>query len=233
MSAAVPDSPTPRSLPTAREMLTTTRSVRKRLDWDRAVDTASVERALDTALQAPNGSNNQLWQWILVTDPALRAALADCYREAAGPYLTAMREAADGDARRRRLWEASAHLADNLHRAPVLVVPCLAVGPEDFEARFTDLGFPDPVGHAAHSVYYGSIWPAIWSLMLALRLENLVSAVTTLHLGREADAARVLGLPDTVRQAGLLAVAHPTGHGFRPAPRRPAAEVTHHDTWRS
>ncbi|HWU05976.1 MAG TPA: nitroreductase family protein [Streptomyces sp.] len=215
----------------AHTLLTTTRSVRRRLDWHREVDPAAVERALSVALQAPNGSNDQLWHWIVVTDPQRRAALADCYRRAARPYLHHMEQQVQDDPARRRLWEVSCHLARHLHRAPVLVVPCLRADPEDFVQRFTAMGFDEPVEHVAHSVYYGSVWPSMWSLMLALHLEDLACAVTALHLGRESEAAGILALPEGVRQAGLLAVAHYRGEGFRPAPRRPLHDVLHHDTW--
>ncbi|MFI2779248.1 nitroreductase family protein [Streptomyces sp. ALB3] len=221
----------PRDELSARAVLTTTHSVRRRLDLDRRVELKAVERALTVALQAPNGSNEQPWHWVVVTARERRAALAECYRLAAEPYLETMRAEAGSDAARRRLYEVSRHLADHLHRVPVLVVPCMKTAPEASEERFAALGFREPVGHVAHSVYYGSIWPAMWSLMLALRLEDLACAVTALHLGREAEAAEVLGLPDGVRQAGLLAVAHYHGDTFRPAPRRPVEQVLHHDTW--
>ncbi|MBV8951716.1 MAG: nitroreductase family protein, partial [Actinobacteria bacterium] len=52
------------------EVLTTTRTVRRRLDVSRPVDRAVVERCIDLALQAPNGSNQQRWRWIVVDDPA-------------------------------------------------------------------------------------------------------------------------------------------------------------------
>lgn len=165
----------------------------------------------------------------MVTDAARRRRLADCYRRAAGPCLEAMAAQAAEEPERRGVWQASVHLAENLHRVPVLVVPCLDASPADFEARFTDLGFPPPVGHVAHSVYYGSIWPAMWSLMLALRLCGLASAVTALHLAHAGEAADVLQLPGPVTQAGALAVAHPTGDSFRPAPRKDIDAVLHQD----
>ncbi|MFI2644195.1 nitroreductase family protein [Streptomyces sp. NPDC018610] len=215
----------------AEELLTTTRSVRRRLDLERPVDVRLVREALTMALQAPNGSNDQPWQWIVVTDPARRRRLAECYRRAAGPYLEAMAAQVAEDPERRGVWQASVHLAEHLHRVPVLVIPCLSTKPADFERRFADLGFPPPVGHVAHSVYYGSVWPAMWSLMLALRLCGLASAVTALHLAHAQEAAEVLQLPDHVTQAGLLAVAHPTGGSFRPAPRKDIDEVLHRDFW--
>ncbi|MGV9279680.1 nitroreductase family protein [Streptomyces sp. NPDC003730] len=215
------------------ELLTTTRSVRRRLDFERPVDIRLVHAALSDALQAPNGSNDQPWQWIVVTDAERRRRLAECYRRSARPYLEAMADQAAEEPERAGVWRASAHLAEHLHRVPVLVVPCLSLSPGDFEDRFRKLGLPAPVDHVAHSVYYGSVWPAMWSLMLALRLRGLACAVTALHLARAQEAAEILRLPDHVTQAGLLAVAHPKGRSFRPAPRRGVEEVVHHDSWRS
>ncbi|MFE0800405.1 hypothetical protein [Streptomyces sp. NPDC058812] len=96
---------------------------------------------------------------------------------------------------------------------------------------FERLGYQQPVDHPAHSVYYGSIRPAVWSTLLALRAQGLAGAVTSLHLTHADAAARILRLPDGVAQAALLAVAHPTGDSFRPAPRHPIDDVLHHDTW--
>ena len=64
------------------ELLTTTRTVRKRLDFDRPVDRATVEACLRLAFQAPNGSNQQTWGWVVVDDPDTRHAMGDIYRAA-------------------------------------------------------------------------------------------------------------------------------------------------------
>ena len=69
------------------ELLTTTRSVRKRLDFDKPVPREVIMECLNLALQAPTGSNAQGWQWVFVTDPAKKKALADIYRSNANPYL--------------------------------------------------------------------------------------------------------------------------------------------------
>ncbi|MFI1377639.1 nitroreductase family protein [Streptomyces longwoodensis] len=218
---------------TGVELLTTTRSVRRRLDFERPVDIRLVYAALSDALQAPNGSNEQPWQWIVVTEADKRRRLAECYRRSARPYLEAMADQAAEEPERAGVWRASAYLAEHLHRVPVLVVPCLSLSPDDLEDRFRKLGLPAPVDHVAHSVYYGSVWPAMWSLMLALRLRGLACAVTALHLARAQEAAEILHLPDHVTQAGLLAVAYPKGKSFRPAPRKSVREVVHHDSWHS
>ncbi|WP_179887867.1 nitroreductase family protein, partial [Streptomyces sp. b94] len=65
---------------TADEVLTTTRAVRKRLDLNRPVERELIEECLELATQAPTGRNRQRWDFVLVTDPEKRAALADLYR---------------------------------------------------------------------------------------------------------------------------------------------------------
>jgi nitroreductase len=67
--------------------------------------------------------------------------------------------------------------------------------------------------------------------MLALRARGIGSAWTTLHLMFEQDAAKILGIPDTITQAALLPVAHFTGSDFKPAKRLPATGRTHWNTW--
>ncbi len=71
------------------EVLTTTRSVRKRLDLEKPVPREVLIECLDLALQAPTGSNAQGWQWVFVDDPEKKKALADIYRHNATPYLDA------------------------------------------------------------------------------------------------------------------------------------------------
>ena len=79
---------------------------------------------------------------------------------------------------------------------------------------------------------YGSIIPAAWSFMLALRSRGLGSAWTTLHLFKEQEAAELLGVPyDEVTQVALLPVAYTVGTDFKPATRPPVEGITYWDTW--
>jgi nitroreductase len=73
----------------------------------------------------------------------------------------------------------------------------------------------------------------VWSFQLVLRSRGIGSAWTTLHLHHEREVGELLGIPETVTQVALLPVAYYRGHGFRPAPRRPADEVTYLDQWRT
>ena len=79
--------------------------------------------------------------------------------------------------------------------------------------------------------FYGSILPATWSLMMALRAEGVGSAWTTLHLRYEKEVAEILGIPDNFTQTCLLPVAYFTGTDFRPAKRVPVEQLTYHDEW--
>ncbi len=86
-------------------------------------------------------------------------------------------------------------------------------------------------GAVSMASIYGSILPATWSLMLALRSRGLGSAWTTLHLMYEKEAAAILGIPGQVHQAALLPVAYYMGTDFRPAKRLPARDRTHWNSW--
>ena len=205
------------------ELLTTTRSVRKRLDFEKPVSREVLMECLDLALQAPTGSNAQGWQWVFVEDAAKKKALADIYRTNATPYL-GLPKPERGDIRDEQLDAVSSsarYLNENFEKAPVLLVPCLEGRPEG-----------KPAGVSAS--YWGSLLPAVWSFMLALRTRGLGSAWTTLHLLGEGEkqAAEVLGIPfDKYAQAGLFPIAYTVGTEFKKAKRLPAEQFTHWNTW--
>jgi nitroreductase len=206
------------------EVLTTTRSVRKRLDFDKPVSRDVLMECLELALQAPTGSNSQGWQWVFVEDSDKKKAIGDIYLERARPYLSApSREYAEGDTRGERMpkvKDSATYLAEHMHEAPVLLIPCL-------QGR-ADEG---PLGGVS---FWASLFPAVWSFCLALRSRGLGSCWTTLHLldDGERKAAEVLGIPyDGFSQGGLFPIAYTKGTDFRPAKRLPAENLTHWDTW--
>jgi nitroreductase len=204
------------------ELLTTTRSVRKRLDLARPVPLELVRECLEIALQAPSGSNRQTWQWVVVTDAGLRQEIGGFYRRAVEGYLASSGAAgklfADDPARsavQRRVGDSVAYLGEHMSAVPVLVLPCI-------RGRL-------PTGNQAG--YWGSVLPAAWSYMLAARARGLGTAWTTLHLRFESEIAELLGLPADVRQGALIPTAYYTGDGFRPAARQPLDDVLHIDGW--
>jgi nitroreductase len=156
----------------------------------------------------------------VVTDPAKRAAIADHYRRVFfEEYLPRRpRMTPDFPEREERFTGSSRYLAEHLHEVPLLVIPCVE-------------GRSESAGPMAQAVCYGNILPAVWSFMLALRARGLASAWTTLHIRHEREIATLLGIPDTMTQAALIPVAHPTGGEFHAAPRVPARERTHWDAW--
>ena len=203
-------------------LLSTTRAVRKRLDFDKPVPRQIVCDCLELALQAPTGSNRQGWRWIVVTDADTRMALADLYRKGAGAYLEdAYREAsARGAVQDSRVFDSARYLAERLQDAPVHVVPCIVAD-----------HIPADAPRRAWGGLMGSIYHAMWSFQLALRARGLGSVLTTLHLQYEDEAAALLGIPDGVIQAGLLPVAYTIGTDFKPAKRRPLGEIVHWEKW--
>lgn len=209
---------------TADEVLTTTRSVRKRLDFDRPVERSTVLECIDIALQAPTGSNSQGWQWMVIEDEAKKKAISELYAKNFNWYAEQPgREYAEGDTRAERseFVRSSAHyLSENFHRSPFLVIPLI-------EGRLDE-----GLNSFAQASQWGSILPAVWSFMMALRARGLGSAWTTLHLPDEEAAADILDIPyDRYTQAGLFPVAYTKGTDFKLAKRIPAAELTHWDTF--
>jgi nitroreductase len=201
-------------------LLSTTRSVRKRLDFDRPVEREVLLECLRLAVQAPTASNRQVWRWVIVTEPDLKLKIADFYREAALPYLreSQANAAEGGNGQDRRVFDSAMYLAENLEKAPVFVIPCIE----------EDLGGMD--GRAAIAPL-GSIVQAGWSFQLALRARGLGSTWTTLHLRRAKETAELLGIPAGVTQASLIPVAYTKGLDFKPARRPPVEEITHWDGW--
>jgi nitroreductase len=211
---------------TADEVLTSTRAVRKRLDFDRPVEREVIEECLEIALQAPTGSNNQGWHWVMVTDDDKKAALADIYRTNFDQYrgYAATRTYEAGDLRGDQaaaVTDSAGYLSDNFQRVPVMMVPCI-------------MGRLDNASVVGGAGAWGSLLPAVWSFMLAARERGLGTAWTTIHLMNDGEqqAAEVLGIPfDTVTQAGLFPIAYTIGTDFKPAKRLPLEPILHWNQW--
>lgn len=205
-------------------LLTATRSARKSLDVDAPVDMADIRECLRVGLQAANGSNQQSWRWLVVTDPALRHAIAELYRESyllrvGGQMLADLLPAGTPES---RIMSSTEWLVENMARVPLLVIPCY----EPYLPRIDG----DESFHLA--TLYGSIFPAVWNFQLALHTRGYGTCITTLHLHREEELGRLLGIPPTYAQGCLLPVGRlRAGRTFRPAPRRPVDEVVARDTW--
>lgn len=213
------------------ELLTTTRAVRRRLDFDRPVPRELVEECVQIALQAPSGSNARGWHFMVVGDAEKREKIAELYRQAFEGYRAmpvsahALAEQASGDdvAVMKGVVTSAEALAANLHRAPYIVIPCI-------EGRMPLI--EGPMGNLANASQYGSILPAFWSFMLAARARGLGTSWTTLHLLHEQEIAKLLGIPfETVMQTALSPLAFTKGTDFKPASGRDVASALHVDAW--
>lgn len=170
---------------TPDEVLTTTRAVRKRLDYDRPVEPELIKECLTIALQAPSGSNRQAWQFVVIGDPSVREQVAARYRASFEVYA-AMPSALGTDTteqRREHVRSSAQYLADTMHRAPYLLIPVAEGRAERLTKTVQQAGF------------WGSATPALWSFMLAARARGLGTAWTTLHLAYEKEVADIIGIP--------------------------------------
>lgn len=205
----------------ALTLLTTTRSVRRRLDLSRAIDLETILECLEVALQAPNGADEEAWRWIVVVDRDRRRRIGDLYRRANMDFAaTVEARASSGDLIAQRKLASSSVFWNHLEEVPVLVVACIEARPEF-----------DPTSIYESASAYGSIFPAVWNFQLACRLRGLGSCLVTAHLRFPDEMAAIIELPDNFRQAGMIAVGHVLGESFSPAPRRPRHEVARIDTW--
>lgn len=209
------------------DVLTTTRSVRKRLDLDRPVDDELIRECLEYAVQAPTGSNRQGWRFVVVTDPDKRAGLGELYRKGWERYTTlgvsasalAEGQAPERAAQQMRVMESAAYLAENMHRVPAMLIPCIR-------------GRVDRASMGAASMM-ASIVPSAWSFMLGARDRGLGTCWTTIHLMFEEEAAGLLGIPyEEWSQVALITIGHTLGTDFQPAAREGgAAAVTSWNGW--
>jgi nitroreductase len=203
------------------ELLTTTRSVRKRLDLTRPVEPEVIRECLEIAVQAPTPGSEQRWHFLIVTDPSQREALAELYRKGAGTgppsdrlgqeaKLKALIDAASEEKEAEHLSkmaDSALYLTAHLHEVPILVIPCIEGRAENLSA-------------VEQAALWGAVLPATWSFMLAARSRGLGTVLTILHLPYEREAADVLGIPyEQIQQVGLIPVAYTLGTTFKPAAR--------------
>lgn len=212
---------TPFDTDTTDRLLSTTRSVRRRLDFDRPVDPDLLRDCVQLASYAPNASNAQDWRWVIVTDREKRAAIAEHYRAGIVPPMQALldRRRADGDAAGIRHSEAVLYLAARFHEVPALVIPCIR-------------GQLDPDLDLAWTAnLFGSILPAVWSFQLALHSRGLASTFTTAHLLAANEVAVLLAVPDGYLQTCLIPVAHLVGDDLKAPVRKDPDEIIAWNTW--
>lgn len=199
----------PIDLDSVDTVLATARSVRRKLDFERPVERQVILDCIDIATQAPTGLGGESWRFMVVTEPARKRALADLY----GAVLDDLARSRGLDVK-----PTQRALVERLHEVPALILVCTtAPVPGD--------------GVAGQVAYYGSILPAAWSLMLALRARGLGATWTTLLSSRQREVADILEMPRAAVNTVMLPVAYTKGATLKRADRLPAPEVTFWDAW--
>jgi len=195
-------------LETVDRILATARSVRRRLDFDRAIEPATLLECIDVATQAPSGAGGESWRFLVVTSADKKARLAALYREVLEEFA-ALRGITIKSSQRA--------LVDRLHEIPAMLLVCAT--------------HPPPEGVAGQVAYYGSVLPAAWSLMLALRAREIGATWTTLLASRQQEVSSLLDLPEEATHLVMLPVGHMKNATLRKADRQPAGAVTYWEHW--
>lgn len=215
---------------TPDELLSTTRAVRKRLDFDRQVPDELIRECVALAMQSPSGSNNMTMQFVVVTDADKRRAIGEVYRQCYSMYQQMdgvyIRSIDKGDssanAQQQRSADSADFLGEHMGDAPALVIACTTGMRTEAAAG---------MGMMVSSMM-GNILPAMWSFMLAARARGLGTSWTTVHLMMEQQVAEILGIPhDSVQQVCLSPLAFTKGTDFKPANRPEANSIIHWNKW--
>lgn len=209
------------------EMLSTTRSVRRRLDMERDVPMDVLDECVDLALQAPTASLRQDWHFVISNDRDQCRAVGEVYKRVwlamvTDAYLDKA-AAAEADDTARGDWlnmmGSARHLAENFPEVPALLVPCI-------EGRL------DGAPAMTQAMKWGSVIQATWSFMLAGRVRGLGTCWTTVHLAQEEEVADILGIPyNEFQQVALIPIAYTIGTDFKPGRRKSKDNFVHRNGW--
>ena len=202
------------------ELLSTTRSVRKRLDFERPVEREVLDECLALAQQAPNASNSEPWRFVVVTEAGDPGQARRVLRDGLGRLP-------QGDRRAVRAGRATRRCSTRRSTSPTASTRC-----RRWCCR-ASCRAPTPGPSASQAGHYGSVIQAAWSFQLAARARGLGTCWTTLHLARERDAAEILGIPyERVQQVALITVGYSLGTDFKPGRRVALERVVRYERWR-
>lgn len=207
------------------EGILTTRAIRRYTG--EPVTREEIQACLRAAQQAPSGGNSQPWQYLVVVDRHVLAAVAAEYLAAYERWERAQLAALppfrteEDEASYLRGVSASRHLAEHLSEAAALALFCaprVTLAPEDEHG-------PVEIGPL-----YASVYPAVQNFILAARSLGIGTVLTTVYWSRQRELRELLGIPERYEIAALVPMGRPRG-SFGIAPRKPWQAVTHWDRW--
>ncbi len=175
-----------------------------------------VKSMLDAAIRSPSGGNSQNWRWLTVTDRPMMEHLgrlyAEAWKELNETFYKGVKEAAfeRGDETTQRVLSSSQWLADNFGKSPLVVLA--------YQRN-------DPSG--------ASIYPGVWSLMLAARGHGVGTTLTTLlGMFKQKEVGELLGVPldKGWQNAAAIPCGYPLGR-WGLAERSPVHEVVFEERW--
>jgi nitroreductase len=199
------------------EALYTTRAMRRVKPDPIPMDVQ--KRILDAAIRAPSGGNAQQWRFLLVDDADVKARLGPIYRDCLEKLFDTLYkpqlEAAKADpeapesVQLMKMHRSASHLGEHFESYPLLLFAF---------SRFDATG--------------GSIFPSVWSAMLAGRAEGVGSAITSVLLFRAEEVFEILGVPadEGWQMHCCVTMGYPTGR-WGVAPRTPAHAVASRNHW--
>lgn len=200
------------------EMLATTRSVRRRIDFTRDIEPALIYDCIDLAVQAPSSVGGESWRFVVLTEQPRKDAMAALYRKSFDSFLAVQHAESLAQGQPiQALPPNYRYLADRMQDFPAIIVVCREGRP--------------PADTAGQVAFYSSVIPAAWSLMLALRARRLGTTWTTLHCRYERESAAIIGMPDDATATVVLPVGHMKDATLRRAQRSPARAVTYWNCW--
>lgn len=167
-----------------------------------------IERVLEAATHAPSAENTQPWEFVVVTDRSVRAAIGDMTarmwerggRDHAAGLEPRMREAVER-------WATG-----GLAIAPVHIVVC------------------GDSSRVPAALLPSSIYPAVQNLLLAAIDCGLGSLLSTLPVFAGPAFTELLGLPEHIVPMALVPLGYPA-RPLGPPRRQPVATKVHRNRW--
>jgi len=222
--------------PPVFDVMSTMRAMR-RLKPD-PVPAELLEQLIQAATWAPSGSNEQGYEFVVVTDRDVMARLAKLWGRSVDAYLASVGNVTPA-ASNPKVRAAVEYQRDHFHETPAVIVACYrsrrpdaatgrkllsGIGGADAAKLVARMGRVATLGEAS------SVYPGVQNLLLAARALGLGAVITVWHLFLEHEWKRELAIPKDVHTFAVIPVGWPMGN-FGPVSRRPATEVIHHDRW--